>query len=926
MALRTKFSGGRGVSAIAIAAAALALPAVAAAQDAAAPGAAVDQPAGDTNASDEIVVTGFNQSLAKALSVKRNSDLIVDSISAEDVGKLPDISIADALSRLPGVAVQTQQGRGEVISIRGFSGDFTGALLNGREIATIDDNRRFDYGQMPGDLFNRVDVMKTASADLIGSGLAGTVNLQSIDPLANKRILSVNVQGELDGYHKLNPDQTNKGYKAGLIYSDSFAGDTLGISLGFSAIQSPVQNKQYAAWGYPTDGSGNYTLGGGKWFADTNVLYRQTGFGHLVYRPNDKVEASLDALYSNYKYREYQRGAEVPLWWSSANETGFTAANGWQQTATYDNVYAVQRNNYNTRDAHTLALGGNLKIALSDKTRLVIDASYSRAHRHDNAYETYTGTGYAKSGAPDSVSLALQPNGTYAITPTLDYTDTSLFKLTDPQGWGYYDDGNPSTTNSVVQAGYVNEPDFTDTIKALRASLQGEFDGGLIKGWEFGVNFADRTKINHFTGYYLVPPVGTTEVDVPQSAIVGSVNPFNFNGSTLAYSVPGVLSALSGSFRNVQPSESTKQWYVDEKSLTAYMQANVDGTLAGLETRGNFGVQMVYTDQHSIGNAASSTSLIVPTDLGARYIYVLPSANLNFRLADDLVVRLAASRTMSRSRLLDENSSFTVSFIPPNQQGNPVLINGKNVVLFGTGGNPTLRPYFSNNADLSIEKYFAGGEGIVAVSGFFKGIENFVEPFKTYQTDLSAFSGLIDTSQVAPGSYTLVGYVGSPANTGHGHVGGVEVQATVPFKAFSSALDGFGVRGSASWTQSKISYSTGAPVTLPGLSKWVVNGQAYFEKWGFNARVSYQYRSDFLGEYLAFGQQLSLIATRHRSTVDAQVGYDFKSGPLNGLSIYLQGHNLTNSPFIAYTNNDPKQIVNYETYGPTYLAGLTMKF
>lgn len=404
MALRTKFSGGRGVSVIAIAAAAFALPTVAAAQDAPAAAknssTAVDQPTADTSKSDEIVVTGFNQSLAKALSVKRNSDLIVNSISAEDVGKLPDVSIADALSRLPGVAVQTQQGRGEVISIRGFSGDFTGALLNGREIATIDDNRRFDYGQMPGDLFNRVDVMKTASADLIGAGLAGTVNLQSIDPLANKRILSVNVQGELDGYHKLNPDQSNKGYKAGFIYSDKFAGDTLGISLGFSAIQSPVQNKQYAAWGYPTDGSGNFTLGGGKWFSDTNVLYRQTGFGHLVYRPNDKVEASLDALYSNYKYREYQRGAEVPLWWSSASETGFTAANSWQQTATYDNVYAVQRNNYNTRDAHTLALGGNLKIALSDKTKLVIDASYSRAHRHDNAYETYTGTGYAKSGVP----------------------------------------------------------------------------------------------------------------------------------------------------------------------------------------------------------------------------------------------------------------------------------------------------------------------------------------------------------------------------------------------------------------------------------------------------------------------------------------------------------------------------------------------
>jgi iron complex outermembrane receptor protein len=244
------------------------------------------------DASKVIVVTGYARSLATALRAKRDSVAVIESLSAEDVGKLPDVSIADAISRLPGVAVQTQQGRGEMISIRGFSGDFTGALLNHREIATIDDNRRFDYSQLPGDMFNRVDVIKTSSANVLGMGLAGTVDLMSIDPLSNKRILSINLQGELNGYAKQNPDQTNKGYKATFIYSDKFADDTLGITIGASAIESPVQNKQFASWGYPTSASGNYQLGGAKWFADTNVLYRQTGFGHIVYKPSDKLEVS----------------------------------------------------------------------------------------------------------------------------------------------------------------------------------------------------------------------------------------------------------------------------------------------------------------------------------------------------------------------------------------------------------------------------------------------------------------------------------------------------------------------------------------------------------------------------------------------------------------------------------------------------------
>jgi iron complex outermembrane receptor protein len=878
--------------------------------------------AGEQSHASEIVVTGYARSLATALRAKRDSVGVIESLSAEDVGKLPDVSIADAISRLPGVAVQTQQGRGEMISIRGFSGDFTGALLNHREIATIDDNRRFDYSQLPGDMFNRVDVIKTSSANLIGSGLAGTVDLMSIDPLANKRILSINLQGELNGYAKQNPDQTNKGYKATFIYSDKFADDTLGVTFGVSAIESPVQNKQFASWGYPTDAGGNYQLGGAKWFADTNVLYRQTGFGHIVYRPDDKLEVSFDAMYSNYKYREYQRGIEVPLGWGTGtSQSNVVSSGGFQQSSTWSNIYAVQRNNYNTRDAHTLALGGNLKYAFNDSLRLTVDASYSDAKRRDNAYETYTGTGYNRSGQPDTVNVSRLANGSYTLSSALNYTNTSLFKLTDPNGWGYY-----QGTGSVVQAGYVNKPNFGDTIKALRGILTGDIDHGLLKGWEAGVNFQDRVKTNHFTGYYLVPPTGTTSVAVPSSAIIGSVNPAGLSMATLAYSVPGVLSTLSGTFLNQQPSEATKQWYVNERALTGYAQLNIDGDVSGRRLSGNIGVQVVNTYQRSTGFAAASTTVIIPTDQHAKYTYALPSINLRLEVAHDAFLHVSASRTMSRARMLDENSSFTTEFVDPTTGGTPYYIGGKRVVLFGTGGNPSLRPYFANNFDFSAEKYFAGGQGVFGVSAFYKQISNFVDPNNSYQYDLSAFTGTIDQTKVTGLNYTTQGYVTAPANTGQGWAEGVEVQATVPLKLVSGLLDGLGVRGSAARSQSEIHYADGAPVTLPGLSKWVINGQAYYEKNGFNARVSYQYRSDFLGEYLAFGAQLQQISTKARSTVDAQIGYDFKKGPFNGLSVYVQGKNLTNSAFVTYQNGDKNQVLNYETYGPSWLAGFTMKF
>jgi hypothetical protein len=182
---------------------------------------------------DSIVISGYARSITNANRIKELSVSVVEAISAEDVGKLPDVSISDALSRLPGLAVQQASGRAKYISIRGFGPDYTTAMLNGRMIATVDDNRRFDYSQYPGDLFQEIDVIKTPSADLLNQGLAGTVNLQTYDPLKSKKSFSVNVQGEIGQYKSLNPEGSNKGYKVSSVYVDKFADDTIGLSLGF---------------------------------------------------------------------------------------------------------------------------------------------------------------------------------------------------------------------------------------------------------------------------------------------------------------------------------------------------------------------------------------------------------------------------------------------------------------------------------------------------------------------------------------------------------------------------------------------------------------------------------------------------------------------------------------------------------------------
>ena len=172
-------------------------------------------------AGDEIVVTGIRASLANSARIKRDSTLIVDSVSAEDVGKLPDVSIADSLARLPGVTAQRLEGRDQRLSIRGLGPDFSTTLLNGREQVTVGDNRGVEYDQYPSEFFRNVNVYKSANATLIAAGISGTVDLRMLRPLDQPgRVFAINARGQMNGIDNLNPDSSRYGYRASSTYID----------------------------------------------------------------------------------------------------------------------------------------------------------------------------------------------------------------------------------------------------------------------------------------------------------------------------------------------------------------------------------------------------------------------------------------------------------------------------------------------------------------------------------------------------------------------------------------------------------------------------------------------------------------------------------------------------------------------------------
>lgn len=918
MTLRTKFMGGRGVSALAIAISAIALPSAAMAQDA---------PAAD-GAADEIIVTGFRASLENAVNKKKSSDQIVESVSAEDIGKLPDASIAESIARLPGLTSQRLSGRSNSITIRGFAPDFSTTLLNGREQTSTGDNRAVEYDQYPSEMISQVNVYKSPTASLVGQGLSGTVDLRTIRPLAaGKTIFSVGARGTLADNGKLNAGSNDKGFRVNGLFVTQLKDDTIGIVLGASYVNEWYQTKEFNAWGYPGGPAGNAIIGGSKSYVTSSQLTRLGLNGTLEFKATPNLTSTFDAFYSDFEDNNIKRGIELPLWWSSATlAPGYTASGGFVTAGTYNGVKGVVRNDAFQRKAKLYSFGWNLDYKGDDGWDAMLDISYSGTDRNELALETYAGTGRGGVGATDTLGFTSGTTGT-VFRPTLNYGDYNNILLTSPQGWGGTQIATNGTRIDGGQDGYYNDRIVEDKLYQFRGEVKRNFDGP-VKSVQLGMNYTKRTKSLVPDEYFIgltANTTGTVSVAVPTQYRLGTTNlAFLGLGPMISYDP---IALIEGGVYKLVPNPYgdvvVKSYSVEESLMTGYVQANIDADLGSAKLTGNFGVQVIVTDQTSTGasavylgtnpNGSPNIGTAVRT-ASTDYVDVLPSLNLSLRFESDFVVRFAAAREIIRPRLDDmrASASFGYSFTGPTS-----------VAVTGGSGNPDLRPWRANAVDLTFEKYF-GTKGFLGVQFFYKDLKSYI-----YNQDV-----VIPTSSLAlasPGAGITIApnaVLNIPINGTGGSLYGVEVAATLPFGEVVPALDGFGLTGGASYTETKIKPNPGgAAEDLPGYSKWVVNGTLFFEKGGFNLRGSMRYRSTFVGEVSGFAANRVRRRAAPETIFDAQIGYDFQEGsPLHGLSIYVQGQNLSDEPFVTYNPGDPRQVIDYQAYGRRFLAGFTYKF
>ena len=884
--------------------------------------------AADDTKVEEVVITGIRAGLENSIALKKQSTSIVEAISAEDIGKLPDTSIAESLARLPGLTAQRLDGRAQVISIRGLGPDFTSTLLNGREQVSTGDNRGVEFDQYPSEILSGVVVYKTPDAGLIGQGLSGTADLRTIRPLTyGKRILSANARYEMNSEKKLNPDAKDTGHRFSATYVNQFANDTVGLALAVSDISTPTQSKRFNAWGYPTINAANdRVIGGAKPYVQSNNLERFGAIGVLEYKPNDKVTTSLDVYYSEFQEEQILRGIELPLQWSSATlQPTRTTSAGLITNGTFSGVKGVMRNDLNTRDTTLKSAGWNLNYLTDNGWSLTADLSYSSADRTDVIFESYSGTGPNGVGATDTLGFTTTPGAGTMFASTLDYTDRNLFKLTDPQGWG-----GGASGGALTQAGFYNTPSITDELTAARFTAKRDLEWGPVKSVEFGVNASRREKDKEVHESFLtfggrIADGAPTSRAIPQEAIIG-VAKLDLIGikAMLAYDPTYLLkNGFYTLIADANPAVQTRNWSVREDVQVAYAKFGVDSQVGSIPVTGNFGLQVVRTDQFSKGVAVNPSAPASPTvtDDGAKYTYALPSLNLTFDAGNELYIRVGAARTLARARMDELRASQSF-----NQNTSRLTSTDPNNSYFSAnGGNPNLRPYIADGVDVAVEKYF-GRSAYLSAAVYHKELSNFVNSNSSSYKDFSDYLFLLSTAQQAQLG-TKIGLVSGPDNGDGGYIRGLELSASLQGDLLWEPLKSFGLIISGSFTDSKVTLEKGAnPITIPGLSKTVVNTTFYYEKNGFNARISNRYRGKFLGEVAGLSAARVFRTVDKESVVDAQVGYEFRDGPLNGLSLLLQANNITNEPFKTYDNNDQRQTIDYQKYGATYMVGVSYRF
>jgi len=926
-----------------------------------------------------VVITGYRGSLIRSIDEKRHADAVTEQLSADDLGSLPDVSIADALTRLPGISAIRTGGKASEINIRGLSGIYVHTTLNGREQVSTSGSRSVEFAQYPSELISGATVYKSQKVSLIEGGVAGTVNLKTASPLDNstQHTFSVNARGMFNDRADEIYDATSTGHRFSMSYQGKFADDTLGVALGYARLFQPSVSTQFIGFAYNTRRDVDNLIGDNDGPTDNpNFEYLSEGFemqhkggestrdGYVAaieWIPNDDFALKADVFISKFDEQAFARGFRVKFDSSTANFAN-PVLNG---------------NSVIGADFSRARIGGNTRVELVNDNNVKVDDSDAFGVNAEwNLTEQFTLKGDVSRSAATSdfrngLLWSLVGEDANAAVPVLDQNVSISYRL---NGLNLPDLGfNQDFTdiNKVMLSKYGVYPyQFKDALNAIRFDGMYEIrDNEIFSSFEAGIRYSERQYRNRRSVFEYGSDNSFSSSEPPLRLTNDLVTTVDFEGAFSGF--PSYLAidynaALDSWFPNGVP-QPVNTWGADsdgninnryawsvlqsgkvwEDVLSSYFQANIDSEIWNTPLTGNIGLRAVTTEQSAttLVNVGGDISLgaqniidevgLVNSDYapgvdGIKYTDYLPQINLNFNITDDSQIRFAAARVMARSPINRLAADTSISY---DTDDGDVHLSSTN--------SPKLKPFLADQYDLSYEYYFSDTEGAFVVALFHKSLKSFVQDFTDLSYDFAA-NGVI-LPEYVPGYEVdnpdsnpplLVDAVDGATfttavnNANGGYMRGIEIAYTQVFTNLPDLWSELGVSASYAYTQSKIDAIVGltttdlggptVETTFPGLSKNVINGAIFWGYEGFDTRLNVRYRSKFVSSQFAIDEQQTFFDDE--MVIDYQASYSID----DNFSVMFQAINLTDEPTKSYFGQEA-QTGTIQFFGRQYFLGVNYK-
>lgn len=736
----------------------------------------------------EIVVTGYRQSVQAARDAKRDATNVADAIIAEDIAEFPQSNLSEAVQRISGVQITRDYagGVGNEISIRGLGPEYTQVTINGQTAPTNGEGRTFNFNVLPAELFQKIQVDKSPTADMDEGGVGGTVSLETLRPLGlKKRLATVSMGGNYNDITGTLAPQASAvlGGKVapnlGLVGAVSYS--------QFSAASESYDAVRWASVNIDANGDGKVDYPGAlvmypRLIHEEQNVERMSATGRAEWRPSDKLTILADGLYTSFRQKYWR---DSPIWNFPGGKTvlgiDVDPSNNAVRYISFGSVTQRSENHYTTNKTRMYQGGLTAEYAI-DLWKLKAFVSKNESKESSNEF-VYFGDNTA------AAAYDVRKNGKfYSITSPTDPADVGKFTTTEARH------NLINTRDSSLASGFELKGPILDDVQL-----------------KVGVKYQDRERIRERYG------ITRTKINEPFS-LIGEVFSDFMKGESdaihaFAIANPGKAYALYGQYLDISKAADLTNFFdVEEETFAGYGTA----TYKSRRWLANLGARVVKTSLNSNGIEVDKVdNTQTPRTVKSDYTDVLPSFNLRYELADDLFLRTSAARVLTRPSLANLAAYRTIDD------------NAKTI----SASNPDLKPFRANQLDLSAEWYF-DKSGLLSAGYFYKKIDSFI------------------MNTTVPVTYQGQTYLQTqPVNGKNAWLQGVELNYQQAFDFLPGALRHLGVVANYTFTNSNFQDTvSGTKLTyeLQNNSKNTVNLIGYYEDGDFSARFAYNYRSKYL--------------------------------------------------------------------------------